>query len=70
MSLRPQLGHIIDIDGIQFMPADEASVARRNPASPEVTPGGSSGKSAGRTLELNFQCELAKPPLIVVAARS
>lgn len=69
MSLRPRLKPVIEIDGIRFVLAGVASLVLRNSPPTEIT-GGNSGKSAGRALELKFQCKLAKPPLIVVAARS
>jgi len=55
MSLRPRLQHLVETDSIRFAPAEVASPPPREFLI---------------RLELKFQCKLAKPPLIVIAARS
>ncbi len=70
MSLSPRLQYWIEIDGIRLVPADVASLVLTNSSHPAIFLPRSCGKSAGPELELNLQCKLAKPPLIVVAARS
>jgi len=70
MRLRPRPQRMVEIDGIQFVPADAASLVLRNSRPTELTPGRSSGKSAGRALELKLHRELTETTLIVVTARS